>query len=251
MRSILVVLGTFLSMSALASPTQRAVAFCEVNQELCRDVEELNPIRTRAGHFRFVGPSAEAEHVALAFLHRLIFGNDLPEVRSAIVPNCLTVFERDPELAHALFDVESESMVRTRIVSTLGRLSGPQGALLLEKAALDSSAEVREVTAALLGYRSDFDALRVTALGFVNDPSAEVRAFGVRAFGWHGQPEDFERLAPLLTDVSSRVRFQTVAALERLDDVRLRQSVMFQQLSEDSDPKVAGMVARILKSSNQ
>ena len=248
MRGLLIALGTFFSMTAVASsPAQEAVAFCDGHKALCVSVEGLKPIPTRAGHFRFVGPSGDAEMVAWAFLHRLTQGGDPVEVRSALVPNCAPLFTRSPRIARVLYDMEQEPSVRSRIVSTMGRVEGLESVALMEKASTDSSPEVRQVVAAVLGYHPSFEALRSTAIRLAEDTAPSVRAFGIRAIGWRGDASDFERVVPFLTDSSPLVRFQTVAALERMNDVRLLQMVSFQRLAEDSDPKVAALVTRLLE----
>lgn len=247
MRGLLLVLGAFLSMTAVASsPVEEAVAFCGVHKALCEEIEGLQPVPTRAGHFRFVGPSGDAEMVAWAFLHRLTLAGDSTEVRSALVPNCAPLFTRSPRIARVLYDMEQEPSVRSRIVSTMGRVEGVESVALLEKASADTSLEVRQVVAAVLGYHPSFEALRSTAIRLAQDTAPSVRAFGIRAIGWRGDASDFERVVPFLADPSPIVRFQTVAALERMNDVRLLKMASFQRLTEDSDPKVAALVTRIL-----
>lgn len=251
MRGLLIVLGACFSMTAVASsPVQEAVAFCGVHQSLCVDIERLEPIPTRAGHLRFVGPSGDAEMVAWAFLHRLALGEDSAAVRSALVPNCAPLLKRSPRIARALYDMETEPSVRSRIVSTMGRVKGIESVALLETASSDASPEVRQVVAAVLGYHPSFEALRSTAIRLAEDTAPSVRAFGIRAIGWRGDASDFERIVPFLADSSPLVRFQTVAALERMNDVRLLKLTSFQRLTEDSDPKVAALVTRILHQGN-
>ena len=218
---------------------------CADQAELCQALEELKPIRTRAGHYHFPGTYLDTPGAEVVLLNRLMESQDTPEVRSAIVPAIQPLLMSNPELAETLFLAESEVGVRVQLVGAMRESKSAASHGFLMRASADEDPRVREIVASVVGFREK-DARWVPKLeAMLSDSSATVRAMSARSLGWYGEQRSFQALLPGLNDQEASVRLQVLSALERIDADALVRQPGLSVLRVDSDSRIRHRVKRL------
>jgi len=246
MRVYLISLGWLVAGSALGADwTAEVTAFCAQNQESCVELQELRPVRTRAGHYRFVVSEVQ-EGSAWVLLQRLVEGHDSPAVRSALVPAIGPLLRVRPGLVLSLFEQETDSAVRVRLVAEMKEAPAEFAQVLLPHALGDDDPRVRETAVAMVGYQPAGRQWTHQLETLLADVDPSVRAMSARSLGWIDAKGSFSALVMGLQDTDANVRLQTLSALRRLDDQRLRGLTSVQRLQQDADSRVASLARRVL-----
>lgn len=102
----------------------------------------------------------------------------------------------------------------------LGELEDSASLPALERAVTATDVRVRLAAVQALGRIEDASALGTLEQALRRDASEAVRAHAAHAIGDIGQSRSLTPLAAAIADVSPRVRYAAVEALENLDDVR-------------------------------
>ena len=212
--------------------------------EIALRVDQMEPIRNRAGAYFFPGADLVDERAQVLIQHRLIFGGEEISIRVA--------------LAHAL---DGEHRLPWPVIQTLP--ADLRAALLngykkrgeedareaFEGALVDSSVLVRAEAMRLLGYRPDVrsqlidDGLRQG----LRDRDAATRRLTVRSISWRTETWGFDAIIPLLEDTDPAVRGAAVRALGSLDRSRAQALPALKALQVDDDPQVARPLRGLLR----
>lgn len=246
MTLLIAALGVMLASSAQAEDwTVELNTYCAKKQESCLHLRELPPLRTRAGHYRFAVPETEDDGAALVMLERMLKGGESAEIRSALVPAFGSLLRDRAGLALYLYEREAEEQVRARLVAEVKTAQEGVANELLARGVVDSSAAVREISAAMIGYRTPNDTLTSALVQLLTDDTAVVRAMSARSLGWLHTSSAFEGLTATLDDPDANVRLQALSALNRLDSARLLASPVLDRLCADGDARVASLAKRL------
>lgn len=208
---------------------------------LAADAWDLEPSVTRAGSYRFLLPDERDQELTDGLLARLRDGDEDAAVRQALV-EALPRSGGDWSAVTALYAAEVAPVRATMVDGA--RHADPELATTLVRLALaDADWEVRAAGARAAGWQTELgDALAADVLGALDDGHPEVRAFAARSAGWLAL-DAFAQVEPLLSDVDPTVRLNSLRALERMDEDRLRTLPVLATLEGDADPRIARAVA--------
>jgi HEAT repeat protein len=123
----------------------------------------------------------------------------------------------------------------------------PQAAALLVQAVSDTSPTVRTEAIRLAGYVQSTPQLNSALLRGLQDQDTGVRALAARSLGWHGKPEAFDAIRPLLKDDNAAVRDRALQAMANIDEARTKGLEELEVLREDSHPPLARRAKKLLK----
>lgn len=149
------------------------------------------------------------------------------------------------EALPSLYLQEQSPVIRNALISSLRRKPDIHSALLQQSLASKNASE-RATAAALMGYHNhpDIPAL-INALDDSND---DVVAMAIRSLAWKGEKSCINKLSQLLLKSDSRqLRVQAFSALRRLDRAHLQNLIKSQQLTHDTDKKIANLAKLEIK----
>ena len=221
----------------------------EVQMDLARQDEPeavaafaaVAPIQNRAGQLFLITPDSEYRYTLLA--DRLVNGDDVGEVRTALARQLAPVGKTQPELIVGLLEAEEDPLVRSALLHGLRRVDG-ELALPLIAASLQSSDNTERFEAAqLAGMHADGAELGLALSAVLTDSDPMVRQAAARSLGVHKVASSTQDLAPLLQDDSSAVRLAALNALDRIDPTQA--AALSAPLVNDADPKVARAAQQI------
>ena len=202
---------------------------------------QVQPIQNRAGQLFLITPDSEYRTTLLA--DRLLNGDDVGEVRTALARQLAPAGKANPELIVGLFELEEDPLVRSALLYGLRRVDGAL-ALPLIAASLESSDNMERFEAAqVAGMHAEGAQLGAELRAVLADSDPMVRQAAARSLGVHKVASSVDDLAPLLQDESSSVRLAAVNALERIDPTQA--AALCAPLVNDANPKVARAAKRL------
>ena len=246
MKFVFLILMGWVSTSAQAEDWAKETAsFCAVNVEACLFLQDMKPVRTRAGHYHFTGAYLNVPGAEAVLLNRLISGVDTSEVRSALVPALQPFLATRPEMAEELYGAETDAGVRVQLVASMQDSRRSSAHSFLMRASRDGDARVRQTVASTVGFR-DKDSRWLPVLeSMLMDEHPSVRAMSARSLGWYGESRSFDALLKHLQDDEASVRLQVLSALERIDATALRHQPILDDMRSDSDSRVRHRAIRL------
>jgi len=210
--------------------------------EISLRVDEMRPIKNRAGAWFFPGADLAKPAAQLLIQDRILSRDDEASVRVALV------YALDSEHRFSWSIIESEEAdVRAAMLHGYKGLNTPTSAVVLSRALQDSSADVRAEAARLAGYRSDLTDLKPHLMSGLRDESADVRQLAVRSLGWLGVADAFGPVSTLLQDPEPNVRIAAVRALGKMDLPKARALPELKALATDTEPAVQRAVRRVVQ----
>ena len=211
----------------------------------------MEPMRTRMGTLRFVGPLRSAPDAWMVHLHRLHFGTESLAMRMAFV-EVLSIVQ-EPLVVEALvarMKVEEEAELRVRLVVALMASTDLAALSALELGLKDGDARVRAVAVSAVAEHVEGHRLQGSLPEALQDDDARVRANAARAMGWLQIQESADLLDQAIGDESPLVRDQALRALARVAPERARARARTQVLQQDPDPRVGRTVSVLAKESD-
>lgn len=203
----------------------------------------VQPIQNRAGQLSFFTPDTEYRYVLLA--DRLLNGDDVGEVRSALARQLAPAGKTQPELIVGLYTAEQDPLVRAALLHGLRRVDA-ELALPLIAASLESSDNAERFEAAqVAGMHAEGGQLGTELSVVLADSDPMVRQAAARSLGVHKVTSATGDLAPLLQDDSASVRLAALNAMERIDPTQA--AALCAPLVNDADPKVARAAQRVAR----
>ena len=249
MMCIAMMLSVIVSSSAWAEPFRERVQIASVqvgeqHPDIARRVEQMQPVKNRAGRLSFPGPELIDERAQVLIQNRLLFGADELPVRLALA----MALDGQHRLPWSVIRGMPEAL-RTVLINGY-KQHGEQDAIdAFEGALTDASVRVRAEAIRLLGYRSDLQSdviERELRLG-LSGQDADVRRFSVRSIAWRNETWGFEAISPLLSDGDARVRGAAVRALGNLDRKRAQAMSEIKALRADPNPYVTRPIGSLLE----
>jgi len=214
-----------------------------IQPELAQWVNNLQPIRNRAGQFYFPGEALGQADAQALLMVRLLNAKDSPEVRTSLA----YALDSSVLIPWAHIAEEPDAGVRAAMIHLTKHNKSPESAKLLNQALRDPAPEVRTEAARLAGYAQTTPQLEQALLACLKDPSGDVRAFSARSLGWQGNIKSFEAIQRLLRDPDAPVRDRALQALAALDTPRTQALPELIGLQKDSHSPLARRAKRLSK----
>jgi HEAT repeat protein len=221
----------------------------EAQMDLAREDEpeavisfaEVQPIQNRAGQVSFFTPDSEYRHTLLA--HRLLYGSDPGEVRTALARQLAPAGKTQPKLIVGLYELEQDPLVRAALLYGLRRVDAELALPLIAESLQSSDNGERFEAAQVAGMHAAGAQLGVELSAVLSDSDPMVRQAAANSLGVHRVAFSAGDLAPLLQDDAASVRLAALNALERIDPTQA--ASLCAPMVNDADPRVARAAKRI------
>ena len=205
----------------------------------------MEPLATRSGLPRFLGPEFQVEGAAAVLMDRLVQAGDPSDVRVALVD---AIRRTNDDWSASMADVlrsEPDASVRVAMVDALRY--GDQAVALkaLEKAMKDEEATVRTAAVRSVAYCEGADALGSQINELIRDFDASVRSAATRTAGTLQLQSAWNELVWLSQDADSENRLHAIRALQRINPTKAASLPEIQSLVDDVDAKVSRAARQI------
>lgn len=212
--------------------------------EIAERVDQMEPVRNRAGNFAFPGADLADTRAQTLIQHRVIFGQDDLNVRVALA----FALDGQHRLPWSVVD-DLPAELRGALINGYKQDGGLDAVDAFEGALTDVDSSVRAEAMRLIGYRVDTTSTAITdALqAGLTDSSADIRRFAARSIAWRSETWGFDAVTPLLSDTDPGVRGAAVRALAQLDKQRAQSMPAVQALKTDDHPKVRRPIKTLFK----
>ena len=213
-----------------------------VHPDVAARVDEMQPIRNRAGSWYFPGADLTNPLAQTLIKDRIRARRDEASIRIALV------YALEPENRFAWREIQAEEpSVRVAMLHGYKGLNTSQSGEILARALQDGSSSVRAEAARLVGYRNDVESLSSSLMVVLSDPSEDVRRLAVRSLGWLQVKEAFVPVSAMLQDAAPSVRVAAVRALANIDHEQARSLPAISTMKADEDLGVQRAVKRVLQ----
>ncbi len=212
--------------------------------EIALRVDEMEPVKNRAGAYFFPGADLVDDRAQKLIQHRLLFGDEEMPVRVALA----YALDGEHRLPWSLIQT-LPSDLRVALLNGYKKQGEDDAREAFEGALADPSVLVRAEAMRLLGYRPE-----VRSQSIVNglrqglsDQDPTARRLSVRSISWRTENWGFDAIVPLLSDTDPAVRGAAVRALGSLDRPRAQALPALQALQVDTDPQVVRPLNGVLR----
>ena len=209
--------------------------------DIARFVDDLMPVRNRAGQFYIPGAWTATPEGQALLLERFASGRDSGELRVALAYS----LEGSSFFEWSAIQSEPDPRVRAALLHLAKSEGGERGAELVVHALDDTSAWVRAEAARLAGYLPATPNVEAALLTGLQDAVPGVRGLSARSLGWHKVARAFEAIEPLLRDTEPEVVDHALKALAKIDPVRTLRLPELSELASSPYPRIAERAQRI------